>query len=326
MSFIHLQVRSGYSLLSSTVKIEELVTRARELQFSAVALTDENVLYGVIPFYEACKAYGIKPIIGMIATVMNEHDDTDQLVLLAKNNRGYRQLVQIATIIQMNGGKGISLSHLSGYTSELIGMTSGVHGRIEQHLLNGEIARAEALAQMYTEIFQQGDFYINVQQHGLPEQAKLLPLLLEYSRRWNIPIVATNDVRYIYKEDALACECLLAMKHGKKMNDPSRPRFSTNEYDLKSADEMISLFSMYPLGLKAHTFGRHQAARFQIASDDLYAVQCYQSFARSSLNFSAQVNQILIIRVVQAHPSHIASHMLSFVRFEEGRCPLTDVD
>ncbi|MGG3955869.1 DNA polymerase III subunit alpha [Bhargavaea massiliensis] len=244
MSFIHLQVRSGYSLLSSTVKIEELVTRAHELQFSAVALTDENVLYGVIPFYEACKAYGIKPIIGMIATVMNEHDDTDQLVLLAKNNRGYRQLVQIATIIQMNGGKGISLSHLSGYTSELIGMTSGVHGRIEQHLLNGEIARAEALAQMYTEIFQQGDFYINVQQHGLPEQAKLLPLLLEYSRRWNIPIVATNDVRYIYKEDALACECLLAMKHGKKMNDPSRPHFSTNEYDLKSADEMISLFSM----------------------------------------------------------------------------------
>ncbi|MBB5355180.1 DNA polymerase-3 subunit alpha [Anoxybacillus mongoliensis] len=244
MSFIHLQVRSGYSLLSSTVKIEELVTRARELQFLAIALTDENVLYGAIPFYETCQAHGIKPIIGMIATVIHEYGHTDQLVLLAKNNDGYRQLVHIATMIQMNDGKGISLCDLSRYTSELIGITSGLHGRIEQHLLNGEIAQAEALAQMYTEIFQKGDFYINVQQHGLQEQAKLLPLLLEYSKRWNIPLVATNDVRYIYKEDALACECLLAMKHGKKMNDTSRPRLAANEYDLKSADEMVSLFSM----------------------------------------------------------------------------------
>ncbi|WP_461201296.1 DNA polymerase III subunit alpha [Anoxybacillus sp. TBDG-1] len=245
MSFIHLQVRSGYSLLSSTVKIEELVTRARDLQFPAIALTDENVLYGTISFYEMCQAHGIKPIIGMIATVTDEHGYIDQLVLLAKNNDGYRQLVHIATAVQLNDGKGISLCDLSRYTSELIGMTSGVHGRVEQHLLNGEIGQAETLVQTYAKLFQRGDFYINVQRHGLQEQEYLWPLLLEYSKRWNIPLVATNDVRYIYKEDALACECLLAMKHGKKMNDPSRPRFSTNEYDLKSADEMVSLFSMY---------------------------------------------------------------------------------
>ncbi|TRY21450.1 PHP domain-containing protein, partial [Geobacillus sp. LEMMJ02] len=137
----------GYSLLSSTVKIEELVTRARELQFPAIALTDENVLYGVMPFYEACQAHGIKPIIGMMATIMDEHDHTDQLVLLAKNNDGYRQLVHIATAIQMNDGKGISLLDFSHHTSELIGMTSGVYGRVEQHLLNGEIEQAEAIVQ-----------------------------------------------------------------------------------------------------------------------------------------------------------------------------------
>ncbi|WP_163151765.1 DNA polymerase III subunit alpha [Anoxybacillus sp. MB8] len=245
MSFIHLQVRSGYSLLSSTVKIEELVMRARELQFSAVALTDENVLYGVIPFYKACQAHGIKPIIGMIATVFDEHGHTDQLVLLAKNNDGYRQLVHIATAIQLNDGKGISLCDLSRYTSELIGMTSGVHGRVEQHLLNGEIAQAETLVHTYAKLFQRGDFYINVQRHGLQEQEDLLPLLFEHSKRWDMPLVATNDVRYMYKEDALAFECLLAMKHGKKMADLNRPRFLTNEYHFKSADEMISLFSMY---------------------------------------------------------------------------------
>lgn len=218
--------------------------RARELQFSAVALTDENVLYGVIPFYKACQAHGIKPIIGMIATIVDEHGHEDELVLLAKNNYGYRQLVHIATTIQMNDGKGIPLSHFSRHTSELIGITSGVRGRIEQHLLNGEIAQAEALVQTYTTIFQPGDFYINIQQHGLQEQAKLFPLLLEYSRRWNVPLVATNDVRYIYQEDALAYECLLAMKHGKKMTDSSRPRLAANEYYLKSADDMTALFSI----------------------------------------------------------------------------------
>ncbi|WP_231563541.1 DNA polymerase III subunit alpha [Anoxybacillus sp. KU2-6(11)] len=245
MSFIHLQVRSGYSLLSSTIKIEELVTRARELRFPAIALTDENVLYGVIPFYEMCQVHGIKPIIGMIATVIDEYGHTDQLVLLAKNNDGYRQLVHVATIIQMNNGKGISLCDLSRYTSELIGMTSGIHGRVEQYLLSGEIVQAEELVQTYAQLFQRGDFYINVQQHGLLEQAQLLPLLFAHSKRWNVPLVATNDVRYVYKEDVLACECLLAMKQGKKMTDSNRPRFLTNEYDLKSADEMISLFSMY---------------------------------------------------------------------------------
>ncbi|SFA48848.1 DNA polymerase III catalytic subunit, DnaE type [Anoxybacillus pushchinoensis] len=244
MSFIHLQVRSGYSLLSSTVKIEELVMRARELQFSAVALTDENVLYGVIPFYKACQAHGIKPIIGMIATVFDEHGHTDQLVLLAKNNDGYRQLVHIATAIQLNDGKGISLCNLSRYTSELIGMTSGVHGRVEQHLLNGEIAQAETLVHTYAKLFQRGDFYINVQRHGLQEQEDLLPLLFEHSKRWDMPLVATNDVRYMYKEDALAYECLLAMKHGKKMTDSSRPRLAANEYYLKSADDMTALFSI----------------------------------------------------------------------------------
>ena len=243
MSFIHLQVRSGYSLLSSTVKIEELVTRARELQFPAIALTDENVLYGVMPFYEACQAHGIKPIIGMMATIMDEHGHTDQLVLLAKNNDGYRQLVHIATAIQMNDGKGISLLDFSHHTSELIGMTCGVYGRVEQHLLNGEIEQAEAIVQTYAKLFQRGDFYINVQRHGLQEQEHLLSLLFEHSKRWDIPLVATNDVRYMYKEDALALECLLAMKHGKKMADPTRPRLATNEYLLKSAYEMAALFS-----------------------------------------------------------------------------------
>ncbi|MGX1982383.1 DNA polymerase III subunit alpha [Thermolongibacillus altinsuensis] len=250
MAFVHLQVRSGYSLLTSTVKVDELVKRAKELGFPALALTDENVLYGAIAFYKECKKHQLKPIIGMIADLFDEEGENDQLILLAKNNEGYKNLLKISSLIQTNEKSAISHEQLAHYTNGLIAVTSGWKGRIETLVLGGYFEEAKKLVHLYTELFQRENFYLGVQNHGLPQELQLFELLPSFSVECGIPLVATNNVYYLDREDAFAHDCLLAMKHGKKVNDPDRPRLANDEYYLKSIQEMERLFERIPSALE----------------------------------------------------------------------------
>jgi DNA polymerase-3 subunit alpha len=250
LAFVHLHVRSGYSLLASTIQIDELVKRAKELGFSALALTDENVLYGIIPFYKECKKQGIHPIIGMITNVLDENEETDQLILLAKNNEGYQNLLKISSYIQTNEKLAISHEHLARYTNGLMAITSGITGRIETLLLHEEFEEAKKLVHRYKRLFQNGSFYLGIQNHGFPEEWRLFEQLLRFSDEQGIPLVATNNVYYLEREDAFAHDCLLAMKHGKTVSDQDRPRLANHEYYLKSISEMEQLFERIPSALE----------------------------------------------------------------------------
>jgi DNA polymerase III subunit alpha len=247
LSFVHLHVRSAYSLLNSAAKIEDLVKKASELGFAALALTDENVLYGVIPFYKECKKYNIKPLIGMITDIVLEHDEQSYpLVLLAKNETGYRNLIKISSVIQTKSPNGIPEKWLRHYSNGLIAITSGIDGRIESLLLEGRFAEAIEAVTMYKRLFSSDDFYIGIQNHGTKDELDLQAELIRLGEKTNTPLAATNNVYYINKEDAFAHECLLAIKHGVKLSDENRPRLPNNEYYLKSANEMTTLFEHCP--------------------------------------------------------------------------------
>ncbi|EMA6342674.1 DNA polymerase III subunit alpha [Bacillus cytotoxicus] len=242
MKFVHLQCQTVYSLLKSACKIDELVARAKELGFSALAITDENVMYGVIPFYKACKKMGIKPIIGLTASVLNEEEERAYpLVLLAENEVGYQNLLKISSTIMTKSKDGIPKKWLVHYAEGLTAISPGKDGEIEQLLLQGKDELAEEIARTYQNMF--GHFYMSVQHHAIQDELLLQEKVAEFVRNRNIPIVATNDVRYINQSDALVQECLLSVQSGTKMTDPDRPRLKTDQYYLKSSAEMEALFS-----------------------------------------------------------------------------------
>lgn len=252
MSFIHLHVYSANSLLSSTAPIENLVEDAKIKGFTALALTDKNVMYGTIAFYKACVKAGIKPIIGLTVDVESKNNEGTSypLVLLAKNQQGFQNLLKISSVVQTNSPSGLPLKWLKGYASGLIGITPGVRGEIEQYLADGEREEARQCALLYREIFSQEDFYLGIQDHGLSIEKSLQPQLIELSKELKIRLVATNEVHYLNKEDSFAHECLLSIKNGDKLQDETRERLENNEYFLKTAGEMVELFSSNPEALE----------------------------------------------------------------------------
>ncbi|MFC4183344.1 DNA polymerase III subunit alpha [Saccharococcus thermophilus] len=244
MSFVHLHVRSCYSLLTSPTKISDLVKKAKELQFSALALTDENVLYGAIPFYIECKRYGIQPIIGMITDIALEGESAYPLVLLAKNETGYRHLMKISSTIQTKTQEGIPEKFLWHYRNGLIALTPGKSGQIETLLADNEIEKAKQVLERYKQIFGT-DVYLSVQrreQEREPYEAELIRLGEETST----PLVATNDVQYIEKEDVFVQRCLLAIKHGTEMKEEKNV---IGERYFTSSEEMEQRFSDLPEAL-----------------------------------------------------------------------------
>lgn len=257
MAFVHLHVRSGYSLLNSTAKISDLVKKASELQFDALALTDENVLYGAIPFYLECQKYGIKPIIGMIARVKLEGEAGYPVVLLAKNNSGYRHLMKISSAIQTKAPDGIPEKWLRHYCGGLIALTPGNDGHIETLLAQNEWEKAREIAAIYQQLFN-GDFYLAIQRHGVEEtwQQELVRL----SKEASIPLVATNNVHYLEKEDAFVHDCLLAIQQGVKLDENGRKKLRSDEYYLKPTEEIAALFADMPEA---------------IANTEKIAAQCY---------------------------------------------------
>lgn len=240
MSFVHLQVQSSFSLLQSACKIEDLINAAVTQGHPALAIADENVMYGVIPFYHACRKAGIKPIIGVKLSILTEEQKVFPLVLLAKSLKGYENLLKLTSIIGTKSPLGVSIKWLSAYSQDVLAITPGIEGEIETYLLNGEHERAVQQVREYQNIFE--EFFVSIQDHGLPEDRTLYPLIKQLQNDTNVKLVVTNDVRYIEKDDALIQDALFSVKNATKLSDESRPRLRTHEYYFKTKNELQNLF------------------------------------------------------------------------------------
>ena len=257
-SFVHLHTHTEYSLLDGFCKINEVVVRAAELEMPALAITDHGVMYGVIDFYKAALKAGIKPIIGCeVYVAPRSRFDRDarrdqrqyHLVLLAQNNEGYRNLMQLVTRGFSEGfyyKPRVDHELLARYSRGLIALSGCLAGEIPTALLERREEDALQLVKLYQETFGRENFYIELQDHGLPEQKTLNPQLIQLARATNAPLVVTNDAHYINKEDAYPHDILLCIQTGKTLEDENRLRFSTDEFYLKSAAEMAALFPELP--------------------------------------------------------------------------------
>lgn len=255
--FVHLHVHSEYSLLDGAARISDLVSRAAESGMTALALTDHGVMYGAIPFYKACKQHGIKPIIGCEVyytagsrkeKAARKDQPIHHLLLLAKNEIGYRNLMRISSIGHLEGfhyKPRVDAEVLQQYHEGIICLSACLGGEIPQHLLNEQPEQAKEAALRYQAIFGE-DFYIELQDHHIPEQKKVMPLLIDLAKELDIPLVATNDVHYLTEEDAKTQDVLICIGTGKTMDDESRFRIPTNQLYLKDSQQMESLFRHVP--------------------------------------------------------------------------------
>ena len=259
--FVHLHVHSEYSLLDGLARVEDLVARARELKMDTLAVTDHGAMYGAIKFYKEAKAAGIKPIIGVetYMAVRSRHDkqagvDKDQyhLVLLAKNEKGYKNLLKLVTLAHLEGyyyKPRIDKEILKKHSEGLIGLSACLAGEIPSLLMEKQEAAAEKVARQYIEIFGEGNFYLELQVHpNISLQKEVNERLVKMSRKLGIPIVATNDVHYINPDDAEAHEVLLCVQTQHTMLEKNRPLSLADSPDfyLRSQEEMTGLFIQYP--------------------------------------------------------------------------------
>jgi len=241
MSFTHLQVRSGYSLMESTITIDQLVKKASDLQFQSLALTDEHVLYGAIKFYRMCLTYGIKPIIGMIITVINGNQREESCILLAKNNTGYKNLMRLSTLLNIEDQSGIQFKQLVDFTDHLICILPINNDKLFQLLSEKRLESILKYLSRWKSLFQEGDFYIGVQDDYIVNDSAVSQTLQTLYNSYHIPVVAINDVRYLHERDFLAYDCLQAMKYGKRWT-PSSLTSKTDKRYFRSQQDMSSYF------------------------------------------------------------------------------------
>lgn len=255
--FTHLHLHTEYSLLDGACRIDRLFAHIRELGQTAVAITDHGVMYGCVAFYDAARAAGIKPIIGCEVYVatrtrfdkVNRIDGNNHLILLCRNETGYRNLIRMVSAGFLEGFYSkprIDHDLLEQYHEGLICLSACLAGEVPQALLAGDYERAKQIALSYQELFGAGNYYIELQDHGLDEDRIVLPQLIRLSRETGIPMAATNDAHYIAREDAKMQSILLCIQTGKTVADVDRMEFQTEEFYVKSTDEMYELFSMVP--------------------------------------------------------------------------------
>ena len=258
MAFVHLHVHTEYSLLDGACRIGKLVQRAAELGQNAVAITDHGVMYGVIDFYRACKAAGIKPIIGcevyvaprsMSDRVHGVDNEAQHLVLLCENETGYSNLSYLVSKAFLDGfyiKPRVDLELLKQHSEGLIALSACLAGGIPRRLRMGDYEGAKSHALELAEIFGEGNFYLELQDHGLPEQQEVNRGILRLAQDTGLPLVATNDAHYLTREDSYIQDVLMCIQMGKTVDDPNRMRFETQEFYIKSEDEMRSLFPNQP--------------------------------------------------------------------------------
>ncbi len=255
--FVHLHIHSEYSLLDGANRIKDLPIRAKELGMDSIAITDHGVMYGAIDFYKACKKEGVKPIIGCEVYVasrsrFNKEPGIDNhyyhLILLAKNNEGYKNLSKLVSIGFVDGyyyKPRIDKEVLEKYHEGIICLSACLAGEVNQALLNGQTEKAEQVALWHKNLFGE-DYYIEIQNNGIQEQVLANQKLVQLARKLDIPLVATNDAHYLKREDAYNHEVLLCIQTGKRMSDEDRMRFETEELYVKSPEEMSEYFKAFP--------------------------------------------------------------------------------
>ena len=260
--FTHLHVHTEYSLLDGSAKIKDLVKRAAELGMKSLAITDHGAMFGVMDFYKACNEAGIKPIIGCEVYVApgsrfekNSRESVSyyHLVLLAENNEGYQNLIKLVSLGYTEGfyyKPRVDEELLRKYHKGLIASSACLAGPVPRMLLTGSYDMAKDMALKYLDIFGEGNFFLELQNHGIPEQKTVNAGLIKMSEETGIPLICTNDVHYIRQEDWEAHDVLLCIQTGKTVNDENRMRYEGNCYHLKSADEMYELFSYVPEALE----------------------------------------------------------------------------
>ena len=255
MSFTHLHVHTEYSLLDGSNKIKEYVSRVKELGMNSAAITDHGVMYGVIDFYKAARAAGIKPVLGCEVYVapgsrfdreLSHGDDRYyHLVLLAENNQGYQNLMKIVSKGFVEGyyyKPRVDMEVLETYHEGIIALSACLAGEVQRYLVRGLYEEAKETAYKYEKCFGKGNFFLELQDHGIPDQKTVNAGLMRMSEETGIELVATNDVHYTYAEDAEPHDILLCLQTGKKLSDENRMRYEGGQYFVKSEEEMRALF------------------------------------------------------------------------------------
>ena len=256
--FVHLHLHSEYSLLDGACRVKEIPKRVKECGQDAVAITDHGVLYGAVAFYNACRAEGVKPIIGCEVYVAPERrfDKTyrpdgyaDHLVLLCENMTGYKNLIAMVSKSFTEGFYNkprVDEELLRNHSEGLIALSACLGGKIPKLLAKGEYDRAVESARLYSSIFGKDHFYIEIQNHGLPEQRVVLPRLVHFAEVCGLPLVATNDCHYLRREDAATQAILMCIQTNTTVESGRPAAFATDEFYLKSTEEMENLFAAYP--------------------------------------------------------------------------------
>ncbi len=259
--WVSLHQHTEYSLLDSSAKIPELIARAKELGMNSMAITDHGVMYGCVDFYKEAKAQGIKPIIGCEIYVSqgdmhikqnNGRNENYHLVLLVKNKEGYGNLMKIVSTASIEGfyyKPRVDHVYLRSHSSGLIALSACMSGEIQSNILKNDLETARNAALFYRDTFKDG-FYLELQYHGIEQQLKINEQLIAMSKELHIPLVATNDVHYIRKEDYTAHDILLCIQTGKTVEEEDRMRYPSDEFYLKSPEEMCSMFSNVPEALE----------------------------------------------------------------------------
>ena len=260
--FVHLHNHTEYSLLDGACKINELIDRAIELNQKAIAVTDHGVMYGIIDFYKLAKKKGIKPIVGCEVYVA-PHSRLDKkpgplnkpyhLILLCENNIGYKNLIYLVSRGFTEGFYSkprIDRELLEGHTEGLICLSACLAGEVPQNILRGSYEGARQTVEYYKNLFGKDHYYIEIQNHGIKEQLKVLPHLINIAKEMDVGLVATNDCHYVNKEDSKVQDLLLCIQMGKTLDEEKSLEFETDEFYIKSSEEMAELFKAVPSAIE----------------------------------------------------------------------------
>lgn len=258
MDFVHLHLHTEYSLLDGATRIKDAIKKAKEDNMSAVAITDHGVMYGVVEFYKEAIKNNIKPIIGCeVYVAQRTRFDKDpnldssryHLILLAKNNEGYKNLTKLVSLASIEGfyyKPRVDMELLKKYSSNLICLSACLGGRIPREIINNNYNRAKEIALEFQDMFGKDNFYLELQSNGMEEQVLVNQQLIKMSNETGIPLVATNDVHYLNKEDAYNHQILLCIQTGKTINDEDKMEFNTDDVYFKTSEEMYERFKNIP--------------------------------------------------------------------------------
>ena len=262
MQFCHLHTHTEYSLLDGEASIKKLVARVKELGMDSCAITDHGSMYGVVDFYREAKSQGIHPVIGCevymaprsrFDKVHDIDNKTSHLILLAENQRGYKNLIKLVSAGYIDGfyyKPRIDFEMLKEHSEGIIALSACIAGEVPKALLRGDYDEAKKIALKYAEVLGKDNYFLEIQDHGLSEQKRIIPDMLRLSEETGIGLVATNDIHYLKKEDAKYQDVLMCIQMEKKVDDPDRMKFETEEFYIKSPEEMASLFEYVPQAIE----------------------------------------------------------------------------